>query len=104
MSVTGFEREHVCPGTYLTPPLPSYSASLAPPPPLRLPSLSFTPLLGLQSVTKTPISAHMLVPCTSFGGLLPIPSQKLISSPAHYLFASFVVKLHHSLTPEVYFL
>lgn len=56
-------------------------------------------------VSQRPLSVPTCwCPALPLGALLPIPSQKLISSPAHYLFASFVVKLHHSLTLEVYFL
>lgn len=60
--MTGVEREHVCPGTYLAHP------SILPPRLLLLLLLfvSLLPDSGLQSAVTTPISAHMLLPCPAF--------------------------------------
>lgn len=66
MSVTGFEREHVCPRTYRIPtlypatPFPSHSASLAPPPPSPFSMLHTA--RPTKCYTKKPISTHMLLP------------------------------------------
>ena len=86
MSVTGFEREHVCPGTYRTPPLPSNSASLAPPPPPppHRPPSSSRPAKCHKDAYQCPHTAAR--PCISFGGLFTYSSTKSeLPLPRHLL-------------------
>lgn len=105
MSVTGFEREHVCPGTNQTPPLPSHSPSLTPPLPLRPSALCFTCCSAYkvpqrrQSVPTCCCPALHFLFCFSpslvFGASAFPDKVDFILLPS---FALFAVNPHHSLT------
>lgn len=100
MSVTGFEREHVCPRTYRIPtlypatPFPSHSASLAPPPPSPFSMLHTA--RPTKCYTKKPISTHMLLPRFTHPPRAPTYSYTGFDLlwPS---FAQYVVNLQHSL-------